>query len=419
MVRILERRLAKGVMSAGLALAVLAGAAQAQVFSPLTSAQRGPMTAAQLEQVAATAIPMENLLTDSPFTGGAASPAALGGAASVPIGQSVVRVAAPVISQGNAGPVESGMTRSMSFSTLEDLTGTAPQGSGAVAPQNYGNGNLNTIYHYNDYLQFPFPATYAPYRQAGQLLFQAADGGWYTCTAALIQRTILITAGHCVHDGENGVNGWNRDGYFYPAYAQNYPRTNQYYGWCQTVRYATTDGWFNNGSIQQGYDVAMAICGRLWQGSNTAVRGQFPGVALGWFGFCYENCTMGYNFLTQIGYPANYYDGGQMTISQHIEETALSGGPDYLYGTGMRGGSSGGPHIQNIGEIRDSAFAGYNTARNIIYAVTSWGYVSDIYKVQGASPISGPGNTNNAQAMFNGLCQNSRNWFGAWTCQFL
>ncbi|MCL4675163.1 MAG: hypothetical protein KJZ59_03850, partial [Pararhodobacter sp.] len=196
------------------------------------------------------------------------------------------------------------------------------------------------------------------------------------------------------------------------------PLDQQYYGRCRTVRYTTTYFWFRYGEIGQGEDVAMALCGRLYGGTITASRNQFPGQYLGWFGFCVEGCDMDYNFLTQIGYPGNYYGGNQMTISQHLSETALSGGPDYVYGTGMRGGSSGGPHVQNIGWINDSAFPGYNTARNIVFAVTSWGYVFDTYKIQGASPLNGGwNNPNDVRGMFNGLCQTSRNWFGGWTCQ--
>lgn len=420
----------KGALSVGFALAVLAGSAQAQIVtsSLQTTAQRAPLTAAQLDQIMASSQPAENLVSQNPLAARTVAPP-LGqvdsqlrsspspglGAPSTP---SAVTSSVPQFTQARAGRPERVGVRFMNM--YEPPESEVAGQNDAVAPEAFGQGNWSTIYHYNDYLQVPFPVTYAPWRQAGYYLFQAADGLWYHCTAALINRAILVTAGHCVHDGSGTHDGWNQDGYFYPGYTARFDRESQRYGYCQTTFYATTLDWFNTGQIQQGTDVAMALCGELTGGAWTFAMNRLPGVVLGWFGFCYLNCLQPYNFMTQIGYPGNYYGGEQMTISQHIEETALSEGRDYLYGTGMRGGSSGGPHVQNIGWINDSSsFLGYNRDRNVIVAVTSWGYVSDAYKLQGASALSGYNNNIDTRGMFNIVCQQSRALHGNFSCSLM
>lgn len=284
-----------------------------------------------------------------------------------------------------------------------------------VAPQNYGQGNLNTIFHYNDYLQFPSPVYYEPYRSAGKLFFTFNGTSWYSCTAALIDRAILVTAGHCVHQGGNGQAGFIQRGYFVPSYMAR-DGSSQRYGRCDILRTSTTAAWANEGRIQNGYDVATALCGRTHSARWGAFNNYLMGGRMGHFGFCYQNCRMDYQFLTQIGYPGNYYGGGLMTVGQHLETTA-TGTSDYIHGSGMRGGSSGGPHVSNIGVIYDTSTSqGQLATRNVIYAVTSWGYTSHDFKIQGASPLSGVNNSNNFRVMFNQMCWGSRHTYGAWSC---
>lgn len=292
----------------------------------------------------------------------------------------------------------------------DDLSGLSfgapPEGSGA-SPENYGQNKKNTIYHYNDYLQEPYPAKYYPQRAVGYFYFKASNNKWYHCTAALIKRSILVTAGHCVHDGGNKGAGWIKSAKFYPARSGNtYP-----YGYCTVRRVYTTSGWYNNGQLDKGYDVGLAVCNK--RKGTSKEMGQYTG----YFGFCYSNCLQKYWFMTQIGYPGNYYSGTYMTVSQHLEK---SDGYDYRYGTGMEGGSSGGPHVSNIGRISDSSSnKGYYTSRNIIFDVTSWGYTSHNPKIQGASPLSGRNNANNFKGMYNTACTYARRVHGTSSCGLL
>jgi hypothetical protein len=83
----------------------------------------------------------------------------------------------------------------------------------------------------------------------------------------------------------------------------------------------------------------------------------------------------------------------------------------------MQGGSSGGPHVSNIGSLLDSSTdKGQYASRNLIFAVTSWGYIDKTMKIQGASPLSGPGNINNFKALYNSACTNARAAHGTGSC---
>lgn len=276
--------------------------------------------------------------------------------------------------------------------------------AGGMAPQNYGSGNQNTIFHYTDGLVVTNLVLNWYYRVTGHFLFLASDGGWYRCTASLIGKGIMLTAGHCIHDGGNGSSGWIQEGYFYPArYGDTYV-----FGSADAIELHTTSGWFNEGFIDEGYDVGLVVLGKR-NGYN------FPmGDYLGYYNFCYSNCLQDYWYLTQLGYPGNYYDGRYMTRGQHLE---TSDGWDFIYGSGMQGGSSGGPHISNHFFLSDSTSdLGQYTTRNVVFAVTSWGYVSDSIKIQGASSLSGPNNSNNFPAMFNAACATSRSLHSSENC---
>ena len=373
-------------LTAAAALAT-ATASQAQEFHALDSATISQMTQADRQALAESAEPMERLRSDMPVIDRQVGPATDEGA--------------PTIMAGAAGPTERLRAGDLNFAPPETADG------GGIGTQNYGSGNLDTYLHYNDYLQVPYPVRYYPWRAAGRMIFQASSGGWFSCSAAMIAPSVLVTAGHCVHDGGNGDAGWIQQGYFVPAHSDvRWP-----YGSCDLEYVGTTNQWFNVGNITYGYDVGVAVCGPR-VGTN-----RLMGRITGWYGFCYENCRQSWWYLTQLGYPGNYYGGLEMTVSQHVSRATE---PDYVYGSGMRGGSSGGPHISNIGEIEDSSSnLGQYTPRNIIFAVTSWGFVGHQFKVQGASPLSGVNNRNNFNRMYNQACRWARQNVRRNACQIL
>jgi len=299
----------------------------------------------------------------------------------------------------NPGAVGSGKAsgETLAPSAAEDATEASP-------PPNYGKNNANSIYQFTD-MKVPGNLHKAyPYRAAGYFYFKARDNEWYYCSGSLISNSILVVAGHCVHDGGNGNKGWIKEGMFYPAKKNK----STPYGRAKAVEIYTTDGWFKKGKLDQGYDVGIVVLGKR-QGTSREI-----GSDTGYLGFCYQNCLKHYWFLSQLGYPHNYYDGQEMSIGQHL---GRSDSRDMRVGSGMQGGSSGGPHIVNLGALSNSADdkGGYTT-RNVVFAVTSWGYTNESQMIQGASTLSGPSNRNDFVGMFNQACARARKLHGSTSC---
>jgi V8-like Glu-specific endopeptidase len=371
----------------GLAAILLTTAAHAQVVHQAATQAMQPAAALQdarpLERTL-PALPKEAFQLMRPFTGASAMPAGVAGRP----GES-----APALPPlGRTGPAR----------------GAAPR----IAPENFGAGNLNTVYHFSDRLVDAELDNDMPWRWAGRLTLTTAANENVYCSAALISRSILLTAGHCVHQGGNlpgraKAKGWTKSAVYTPAYRRGAAP----YGSAIASSFLTTTGWYDQGELDQGYDVGLVVLNK-----RTGTRREI-GADTGHFGFCHTDCLQPYWALTQLGFPHNYYLGAQMTQGEHLER---SNGRDFLHGSGMRGGSSGGPHIVNFGEISDSATSrGLFTARNWIFAVTSWGYVGESFKVQGASSLSGPRNANNFKKLFNLACTRARALHGASSCSLL
>lgn len=299
------------------------------------------------------------------------------------------------IVQGNAGP------------KVAMEAGAADDGT-SIGTMNYGLNNLNTFYHYSDYLVSSKLRNDAPHRYTGWFVFTYPGGAQFRCTASLISKSIAVTAGHCVHQGGGGSSRFITSGTYYPAYRDG-PSTT--FGSASANYVVTTGGWANTGALDQGYDVGIVVL------NKRAGTSQEIGTNTGWFGFCASNCLQNYWSLSQLGYPGNYYAGTKLTQGEHIER---SDSRDYVYGSGMQGGSSGGPHVANIGALVDSSSSlGQWPYRNIVFGVTSWGYVDERLKIQGASSLSGPGNANNFTAMYNLACTRARALHGAASCSLL
>jgi hypothetical protein len=208
-----------------------------------------------------------------------------------------------------------------------------------------------------------------------------------------------------VHDGGNYSAGFIQSGTYYPAYRYG---ESPLFGSASAAWAITTWGWYSQGRLDQGYDVGLVVLNKR-VGTTTEI-----GNYTGWYGACFYYCLQRVWYNSQVGYPQNYYDGLALTQSEHLE---ISDGRDYIYGSGMQGGSSGGPHVANFGELVDStANKGQWPNRNIVFAVTSWGFTSDIYKLQGASSLSGPGEFNSFPTMYRYACNVARRLHGAGSC---
>ena len=294
-----------------------------------------------------------------------------------------------------AGTIGTGVPSQESF-----LPGFTPRSGGGT--ENYGRGNRDTIFQFTDAKVPADIVTAYPYRAAGYFSFKASDGNWYWCTASLIANSILVTAGHCVHDGGNREKGWIRQGFFYPARSGD----RRPYGRARVREVFTTDGWYAKGQLDRGTDVGLAVL------DTRSGTGREIGRDTGTLAFCYRNCLSAFAFLSGLGYPKNYYGGRQMTVGHHL---AASDRRDFAFGSGMQGGSSGGPQVANLGSLASDS--GRAPERNVVFAVTSWGYTDRSLMIQGASPLSGPDNGNGFRRMFNEACAAARRLHGRRSCE--
>ncbi len=175
--------------------------------------------------------------------------------------------------------------------------------------------------------QWTYDTNYTSYPQrvVGRLFFSTPDGGVSSCSASLVKNKLLLTAGHCVADG-NGT--WYENFMFVPGYVQgNHP-----WGEAYAARKFTFTSWFYYEDFS--HDVAFIILT------------QNIGDTLGWLGFA---TNQDYRQLTwyQFGYPAEYpYDGSLLAVnlSAFGYRDCSSGTPcDLGVGSPFTGGSSGGP----------------------------------------------------------------------------
>jgi V8-like Glu-specific endopeptidase len=289
--------------------------------------------------------------------------------------------------------------------------GCAPTPAPAGCPPT----NLNTVFHYSDYRLDPTVVPNYPYRTSGYFLHTFNGSSFFFCTATLISRSILVTAGHCVYD--TGLNQFITAGTFFPACVNcNGGGTRVAPYGSATARFVQTTSQWKAATpataLDQGFDVAVVTLNK-----RTSPTVAEMGTITGFLGFCLNNCLQPFWQLSQIGFPGNYDGGNRMNYGEHIEKSDTR---DYQYGSGMQGGSSGGPHVSNIGTVVDSASnKGQFASRNSVFAVTSWGYVDQTMKIQGSSPLSGPGNINNFKSLFNQACTNARAAHGAASCALL
>lgn len=382
----------------------------AAAFVPSKILPPSPATWASLNKAAMPAsTPVERQLAAPPVEAFRTKPA------------SVSLLASPSVSKGTTGAptnMVSGRVQPAPVLKTPGVSGTggatssstkaSPEANDAIGPQNFGVNRHNTIYHYTDSLVNPGLFRSYPYRPTGWFVFVSSNGFISRCSASLIGRSILVTAGHCVHDGGNRASGFIRSGTFYASY-----QNGQHLGVATANTVYTTSGWYNEGFLDEGYDIGIVVLNKRNDLPNWYAP-QEIGTSVGWYSFCSSNCLQQYWHLSQIGYPANYYSGDYQTQGEHLEASDTR---DFVYGSGMRGGSSGGPHIANLGSMNDSSLDnGQWPHRNVVFAVTSWGYVGEDYKLQGASPLSGPTNKNNFKKIWNTACTRARALHGTATC---
>lgn len=217
-----------------------------------------------------------------------------------------------------------------------------------------------------------------PYRTSGKLFFQKQDGRSFICSGAVLRPRLILTAGHCVHKGSGGGSGFYKSFLFVPAY-HNGQAPFQAWNW----RWAVTTGSWNgsNGNVPNKADFAIIEVEDRRFGSQIRRIGD----VVGWMG--YRTNALVNNHTKKIGYPGNH-DRGQIMHQVDSEDFRAGGQNTRLYGSDMRGGSSGGKWVENFGVKAAGQRGGLQPWPNRIVGVTSYGYVAVGPKVQGSSTLN-------------------------------
>lgn len=213
-----------------------------------------------------------------------------------------------------------------------------------------------------------------PYRAVGKLFF-TANGEPFTCSAAVIQRRVVVTAGHCVHSGS--PNGFYQNFLFVPAYRDGVAPFGAW-TWSNLI---VAPVWATGGGlVPNAADYAMiSFRDQRLDPDGPLVR---LGDVTGWLGW--QTGILFPNHTSKIGYPCNLDDCEKMqnVMSGSLRATASN---TVEYGSDAREGSSGGPWVQNLEQVSLGGAGGIDAVPNVVVGVTSYIYNDVVEKAQGAS----------------------------------
>lgn len=181
-----------------------------------------------------------------------------------------------------------------------------------------------------------------PFRTIGKMLM-GFDGIYYVCSATVVNRYFLFTAGHCVYnhdpngDGNNADRQWADELWFFPGQTDQLAPTGEVeypYGeatWLEVYAYS---GWTVNGDVT--YDQAFVRLDRSvgdttgWTGYETNV----PVGGLNFSGYPAETPYVPFGNLVQyFGFESNNvigYSAQRIELAAHIWG-GHSGGPVWRY----------------------------------------------------------------------------------------
>ncbi|RCJ27520.1 hypothetical protein A6770_25600 [Nostoc minutum NIES-26] len=265
--------------------------------------------------------------------------------------------------------------------------------SDQVQPNNVGTQNAR----FTSSRLVPLSADLSyPYVASGKIFFSKPGGGDFICSGAVIRPRLILTAGHCVHSGSGGNNGFYTNFLFVPAYRDGAAPYRQW-SWSRVI---TTSTWSTGGgAVPNAADYAiLEVSDQSFSGVTRKI-----GDIVGYFG--YKTLDLLPNHATLLGYPGNL-DSAQKMHQVTAGSYGSGGNNTVLYGSDMRGGSSGGPWVQNFGVVASGQVDGSDKTPNQIVGVTSYGPTAVGPLYQGSSILDSRFTTilNTACAWKSGNC---------------
>lgn len=215
-----------------------------------------------------------------------------------------------------------------------------------------------------------------PYRTVGILYF-SVNNIPYLCSASVIQRRVVATAGHCVHSGT--AAGFYDNWVFIPSYRDGVAPFKAW-NWRMVAVSGTWAG--GGGDVPNAADYAMLefVDQPMYPNAKPSKLGNVTG----WLGWRVQSLLP--NHTSKLGYPCNLDNCSKM---QNVTSNSFAAvEPNNVeYGSDARGGSSGGPWVHNFQVQAVGGGSDSNSAPNQLIGVTSYIYVSEDPKVQGASNL--------------------------------
>lgn len=237
-------------------------------------------------------------------------------------GVPLVPPALPPGAMPGSGPLD--LSARSTYRTAEDITDF----SQPAGPASSSYPSAHTTYE--------FQGRYRtwPRSPVGKLFFSLNGGSW-VCSAALIGYRHVVTAGHCVSDGDTT---WAENVMFCPSYDIGQGGANPAVGCWTTNTLTTTTRWHTTG--EPDADLGMAI-----YGTNGTVHNDYPGYVTGWLGYSW-NFGVGQH-EEMFGYPA-----ADRVANAHNEYADFNGGKIYVTSAEEAG------YTANWGTYHDSKFLG-------------------------------------------------------------
>jgi V8-like Glu-specific endopeptidase len=223
-----------------------------------------------------------------------------------------------------------------------------------------------------------------PYATTGRLFaFDPQLNVQFICSAAVVQRRLIATAGHCVYEAERGY--WRTDFVFVPAYAEG---TAPFGAWGARAVITTTAWVEGGGTFPNPADFAILVLDEADTTGGPVAIGEVTGW-LSWASGLAAN-----SHVTMLGYPGNL-DGGERMQQTHSQTFELLEPNAALFGTGLSQGSSGGPYIMNFGQL---AAGQIPELANVLVGIMSFGLFDR--QLAGTSIING-----DFEEVFNQACE--------------
>ena len=221
-----------------------------------------------------------------------------------------------------------------------------------------------------------------PYSTIGKLFFRdPRDGSTFVCSGSVIQLGLVATAGHCVYNAEGGY--FFGDFLFVPAFVRGAAPLGEW----KPQHALVTGEWVNGGDqVPNPADVALLMMRgfhmiRLTPCTNANDPNCLRiGNVTGWLGW--QTNMVHVANVTMFGYPGNL-DNGQAPQQTNAQSFQLIAPNSVLFGSGMGGGSSGGPYVLNFGRAAAGQFP---EPRNRVVGIMSFGNIDD--RIAGTSILN-------------------------------